>query len=849
MTLPSGTRLGPYEVVAPLGAGGMGEVYRASDARLAREVAIKVLPATFARDPDRLRRLEQEARAAGSLNHPNILAVHDTGHHEGSPYVVCELLSGQTLRERLAGAPLPLRKAVEIATQIARGLAAAHEKGIVHRDLKPDNVFVTDDGHVKILDFGLAKVLQPDTGDESHSPTQTRATDPGVVLGTAAYMSPEQVRGAALDHRSDIFSFGTILYEMLTGRRAFKKETAAETMAAILREDPPDLTEANEALPPALERIVAHCLEKNAQERFASARDLAFDLESLSDRSATTARAVRPGKRSRRGAILAAGWLASLALVGGGAFVLGRRTDPPRTRYQRLTYGHGKITGAAFSPDGASVVYSATWNGAPSKIFSMRLDMQSEQPLGLEGTVIAAAAGELAYLREDGTLLRTPLTGGGAREVAKGVRSADWSRDGTRIAVARRVGAKGVLEYPVGTVVGENVGDFLRVRISPDGGRVAVVDRTSAGVAGGFITVMDAGGARRLTNDVQLIPTSLAWSPDGNEVWFTADEQGDYALYAVSLSGHRRLLMRAAEEPRFLGGFGDGRVLMSLGQTRRQAAGLFPGERVERDLSLRGFTQSWDMSADGSRYVVADDTGSNTVSAFLGETDGSPLVRIGEGIPNSLSPDGGSMVVWKDSTEGVGAALTLLPTGAGQAREIPRGTIRSYLDARFLPDGRLLLSASEAGRPRRLFVQELPEGLPKPITPEGVFTEYAFTTPDGSFVPAGSNYDEAPYVLYPVGGGEARPIPGLEKGDQPIRFSADGRRLFVRSGFAADNTKARISMLDLATGRKQPWKVIGPADPAGVDEVSLFYPSADGRAYVYTYDRLLSNLYLVDHLN
>ena len=282
MNLTSGARLGPYEIVSPLGAGGMGEVYRARDSRLKREVAIKVLPQAFSLDADRLRRFEQEALATAALNHPNILAVFDIGTHEGSPYVVSELLEGETLRDRLRGGSIAVRKTLDYALQIAHGLAAAHEKGIVHRDLKPENLFLTKDGRVKILDFGLAKLTQPNPGDHTSLPTMTHATEAGVVLGTAGYMSPEQVRGVAVDARSDIFSFGAILYEMVSGKRAFHGDTAADTMSAILKEDPPDLSETNRNVSPALERIVQHCLEKNPEQRFHSASDIAFDLEHLS---------------------------------------------------------------------------------------------------------------------------------------------------------------------------------------------------------------------------------------------------------------------------------------------------------------------------------------------------------------------------------------------------------------------------------------------------------------------------------------------------------------------------------------------------------------------------------------
>src|SRR3989441_5589397 len=286
MALVASTKLGPYEITAPLGAGGMGEVYRARDTRLGRDVAVKVLPSSFSADADRLRRFEQEACAAGALNHPNILIVHDIGTHDGSPYVVSELLEGETLRGRMGGAAQPQRKAIDYALQIAHGLAAAHEKGIVHRDLKPDNIFVTKDGRVKILDFGIAKLTQVEGAEaQTDIPTRRVDTGPGVVMGTVGYMSPEQVCGQVVDHRSDIFSFGAILYEMLSGRRAFHGESAADTMSAILKEDPPDLSDTNQNISPALERLVNHCLEKNPQSRFHSASDLAFALEAISGAS------------------------------------------------------------------------------------------------------------------------------------------------------------------------------------------------------------------------------------------------------------------------------------------------------------------------------------------------------------------------------------------------------------------------------------------------------------------------------------------------------------------------------------------------------------------------------------
>ncbi len=316
MTLVAGSRLGPYEILGQIGAGGMGEVYRARDPRLGRDVAIKVLPASFSADADRLRRFEQEAKAAGLLNHPNITIVYDIGASDGAPYVVQELLEGETLRAELAGGRFSPRKAIDYALQIAHGLAAAHDKGIVHRDLKPENLFVTGEGRVKILDFGLAKLTQAETGSgpQTNLPTATAGTEPGLVMGTLGYMSPEQIKGKPADSRSDIFAFGAILYEMLSGKRAFHADSAGETMAAILKEDPPDLSVTNQNISPGLERVVRHCIEKNPERRFHSAHDLAFDLEALSGTSGLSAAPAASVLRSRRAGRLAI--LGALAVLG-----------------------------------------------------------------------------------------------------------------------------------------------------------------------------------------------------------------------------------------------------------------------------------------------------------------------------------------------------------------------------------------------------------------------------------------------------------------------------------------------------------------------------------------------------
>ncbi len=402
MTLATGSRLGPYEILEPIGAGGMGEVYRAKDPRLGREVAIKVLPASFSTDPDRLRRFEQEARAAGLLNHPNITAVYDIGSHEGAPYVVSELLEGETLRAALADGKLSPRKAIDYAIQTAHGLAAAHEKGIVHRDLKPENLFVTGDGRVKILDFGLAKLTHPEKPGVplTEIPTETARTEPGVVMGTVGYMSPEQVRGRPADVRSDMFTFGAILYEMLSGKRAFRGESAVETMNAILKEDPPDLSLADQAAAPGLERIVRHCLEKNPEQRFQSTRDLAFDLESLSGLSAPRLEASTLPVRGRVPplAVLAA-LLATLAIGLFAGRLVWKAGPVSYPSYRRLTFRRGPVVSARFAPDGQMIVYAAAWDGAQKpELFSVRV----ESPESLR---LALPAGQVESISRSGEML------------------------------------------------------------------------------------------------------------------------------------------------------------------------------------------------------------------------------------------------------------------------------------------------------------------------------------------------------------------------------------------------------------------------------------------------------------
>ena len=863
MSLASGTRLGPYEILSPLGAGGMGEVYRAKDPRLGRDVAIKVLPASFSADPDRMRRFEQEARAAGILNHPNITAVYDIGQHEGAPYVVQELLEGETLRSALAGAKLSPRKAIDYSLQIAHGLAAAHEKGIVHRDLKPENLFVTKDGRLKILDFGLAKLThQEEGGQATNLPTASAGTEPGVVMGTLGYMSPEQVKGKSADARSDIFSFGAILYEMLSGQRAFHGDSAAETMSAILREEPPDLTVTNQSISPGLERIVRHSIEKNPEQRFHSAHDVAFDLEALSGTSGTSssAMALSMGKPAPR---IGRFWLAGLvaAALGAGLFAgraiwKGSSASPPS--FKRLTYGRGPVWSARFAPDGQMIVYAASWDGAQKpQLYSVRAESPESLRLALPSGRVESISknGEMLILNllqfstgyaRVGTLSQTPLSGSAPRELLEDVGHADWSPDGSAIAVVRAPQWRYRLEFPAGKVLYETTGWISYPRISPKGDAVAFLDHPVFGDDRGSVAIMDRSGKKKTLSTGWESAQGISWSASGEEIWFTATTAGSSrALYAVTVSGRQRPVATTPSGMTLQDISRDGRVLFVESNARLGFLGLLPGETKERDLSGLEWSYGPILSRDAKSAVFTEQgqAGGAGYSVYLRKLDGSAPVRLGEGYALALSPDG--KWVLTALIRSTPSQIVLLPTGAGEPRTFPKDEIEhaNGLFGTFLPDGKqIVFVGNEPGRPPRVFIQDLEGGAAKPVTPEGVVARLlsadgaslVIRMPDGGFATA------------PLGGGPSRPIPGLKPGDRPLRFTADGRHLYLRDD--AREFPARVFRLDVATGRREVWKELMPGDPAGITLLSPTAISEDGKTVLFTYARSLSDLYLAEGL-
>ena len=849
---------GPYEILAPLGAGGMGEVYRAKDPRLGREVAVKVIPSAFSADPERLRRFEQEARAAGRLNHPNILAIHDVGTQNGSPYVVSELLEGETLRDRLKRAALHPQKAINYAQQIALGLAAAHEKGIIHRDLKPENIFITRDGRVKILDFGLAKLIdQTGNGAEPEASTLRVNTDPGVILGTVGYMSPEQVRGWPADHRSDIFSFGAILYEMLSGQQAFQGDSMVETLNAILKEEPPRLSHTNPSIAPAYERVVRHCLEKNPEERFQSARDLAFDLRSLSEVSdlkepTVEPVTVRPRRRWRLAAVIAALLVALTIGVSIGRMIW---TVPPHSIH-RLSFRRGTIFSARFANDGRTVVYAAAWEGNPVEVFSTHPGSLESRPLGLPGTGLFAVSptGNMAislrrhFLRgfvSIGTLAIAPLAGGSPREVLNDVQEADWSPDGTSLAVVHDVGGRNRLEFPVGKVLYETGGWISHPRVSPKGDMVAFLDHSTPGDDGGSVAIVDLNGKMQTLSSEWVSAQGLAWSPTDDEIWFTATKTGNTrALYAVTLAGRERLIKQAVGSLTLHDISRNGQVLVTQDNARMAITSLPPHETRERDLSWLDWSLARDLSMDGKTllFTEAGEGGGAMYGVYLRTTSGSPAVRLNDGSAMALSPDGKWVLTVLPTSP---SQLMLLPTGTGEKRLLEQDGLHYQPWASWFPDGqRILFAGNEPDRGTRLYVQSLTGGKPYPITPEGVrLSSPHSVSPDGKFI-AAIGPDQR-VSLYPLEGGEPHPVRGLAPGDGPIRWSADGRSLYV---YRPAELPARVYRLDLSTGRKELWKELMPCDATGVHTIFRVLLTPDGKSYAYTYKRALSDLYLIEGL-
>jgi serine/threonine protein kinase/Tol biopolymer transport system component len=889
-----GQLVGHYEIVSVLGAGGMGEVYLAHDSRLRRQVALKLLPVQFTVNAERVHRFEQEARAVSALNHPNIVTIHEIGRDCDMQFIVTEFVHGETLRQRMAEIAATQRLALDVAIQVAGALEAAHAAGIVHRDIKPENIMLRTDGYVKVLDFGVAKLTESqspnlDVAAIALAKVQTRS---GLVIGTVTYMSPEQARGLGVDARSDIFSLGIVLYEMLAGRVPFDGATPSDVIVSILEKEPQPLRNFLPEVPIELEWMVKKALAKDREERYQTIKELQIDLRRLKQelelqkkldglaparlQDATkanttadaTARISEPGNdiQGRKtsffpGSKTLALAAATIAIFSFASFYTGlkRAAAPPQPTFRQLTFRRGAITGARFSPDGGTLIYSAAFDGKPVELFTSHLESPESSSLKIQADIESiSSTGEMAILLNceldafgchNGTLARVPLVGGTPREIMEHVDQADWGSDGQELAIVRANDeGQYQLEYPIGTVLYKAPGAIGALRVSPNGDTVAFIDKPILGGTGGSIMTVNRKGQTSTLSSGWTSVGGLAWSPTGEEVWFAAGKKGVNALYALTLSGRERLVFQAPGNVGLRDISRSGRVLLQRGIPRSRMMVFTAGSEKERDLAWFDYSTSADISADGKSLLFYEQgTAVGSVPfVYLRKMDGSnEPFRLGQGRPFALSPDGKWALAVQETSQ---PQLVLLSTGPGQPRLLPRGDINEYHYASWFPDGQqILFTGMVTGHALRSYVQDISGGQPRPISEEGIIA--LLVSPDGkrliSWAP-----DKGPdgkYYLSPIDGTKSTPVPGLEMGEIPIQWSTDGRALYARSG----DFSAGIYRIDLSNGRRELRKEIVP-DQVGFLGLEVtpggIQITPDGESYVYTYWTALRDLFLAEGL-
>jgi len=864
MALASGTKLGPYETQALLGAGGMGEVYRARDTRLGREVAIKILAQHLSAQPELKERFDREARAISSLNHPRICTLHGIGHQNGVDFLVMEYLEGESLADRLKKGPLPLKETLKIGMEVCEALEVAHRAGITHRDLKPANIMLTRSG-AKLMDFGLAKAAGLDGGStnalllstaktmDGGSPLSPLTTA-GAVIGTIQYMSPEQIEGKPADQRSDLFALGAVLYELATGKRPFDGKSQISLANAILEKTPEPISVFQPVTPPAFERVVSTCLEKNPDDRFQSARDVRLELNWISDTAVQLAAHDPVTAAHKVPNILAWGIALILALVAAGLFFLGNR-EKPQPRFTNVTYREGTLQAARFSHDGQTIVYSGEWEDQPPQVAVARVGSPESRSLGIPSATIASVSvsDDLAVLLGceqvflfdcKGTLATVSLAGGAPRSLAEHVAFADWDPDGKQLAISVFSGEGARLEFPPGHVLcQQNAGWFGHPRFSPDGSRIAFENHPINGNDSGALELVDLSGKRTVLvpDDVSL--EGVAWRPDGKEIWYAGASNGGWAdtIFAVSLSGKKRSVL-TMPYLRLHDIAKDGRVLLSHESWRRQLKGFFPGDKIEHPYSWLDDTKATGISDDGRSitFTEAGDTYylENDFMAYYRATDGSPAVLLGAGTA-AISPDG----KWLLSTNSKSHKLQLQPIGPGESRELPTPGLKNFDHQGWSGDGRQVVYEAQTNQNDWNVYEQRIDGGPPGLVKAGARNVFPHLSHDGELLAL--HEEQGGISLYRAGNPQPVAMKGVLESEYPVCFPTGGRSLLVG---ATSGHELVLTLVDLASGHRESWKSV-PIEVQTIGQQFAFNVTPDLKYYTYSSPRYTSDLFIVDNLH
>ena len=883
-----GETIGPYEVLSQLGSGAMGVVYLAQDVRLGRKIALKLLPSQFTNDKDRLRRFQQEARAASALNHPNILTVYEVEQRDSLHYIATEFVDGVTLRQHMQAGRMSLDEVLNIATQVASALQAAHAAGIAHRDIKPENIMIRSDGYIKVLDFGLAKLT------ESELSPAAAETNPGVVMGTPRYMSPEQARGLDVDLRTDIFSLGTVIYELVTGKLPFEGETTSDVIAALIKDEPESMRTSVPELPVEFEQVVSKALAKDRGQRYQTIAEFASALQELKDeiklgafvltndgslnahtiksRTATDAQAKQKTERVS----LSKGWTLTIALglilivAVVAVFSFRRRSqlvkNSPSVKEKieatsrQLTNRDGFISAARFGPDGKRVVYSAGFDGKPLELFYNNGEAAESSSAGIESASLKSVSksGKIAVLVNfelnwsdgyNGTLKILSAGGGQSETTIVGVDDAAFAPDGSFAVFRRSLYGEQQLEYPEGTVLYTSHGWMSYPRFSPKGDKIAFFEHP-LGDYSGSVAVFDLASKQRtyLLTDWQALK-GLAWNPKTNDIWFGGSKENKTArINSVSLSGQvqEKVYWLPTQNARIEDISDDGRILINRGISNHTTVIMLSGKSQSKDIDTRGaWSTSADISADGKtllfyQWGYESSDGSDMSGVYLQRLDGSGPVKLGPGKALALSPDGKWALALQPTKPQ--PQLILLSTSVGQPKPLSSVGIKEYHFASFFPDGKQILFTGVEARENaeiRSFVQDINTGQFHPLTQEGTIA--LRVSPDGKRVII--LQPDRTFYIQGLDGGEPKEIPGLERDDEPIQWSDDGRAVFVK---AAGDFATKIYRVNLSTGERREWQNIDPQNKVGHVGLEVnpggILITPDGKVCIYTYWILLQQI-------